>query len=206
MMDAEMTKSAVAELVPVFEVIAWGVIIVIVVLLLRKELKAFLCKFTSADELTMSLGSLTVKARAMRELHDSIDINFPEGTVKKGELAGLINAKLRGIQAAIDRELTDSDIRSDPRVVKRERIKIETESGEVFDGETIDISKAGIAFKSKGRLRFQEVVKISPVSTRKKLSDSAIGKLRIVRIEQSEEGYHYGAAIPPRVDTTLEES
>ena len=191
-MDAEL----LGQLVPFFQTLVWALLIAIVVFSLRKKLVALLDKLTGADELQMSLGILNVQAKTIRELHQSIGLGFPDGNISKSEIDALIDVKMRGIQAAMERKLSNEDVRMSPRIQANEEIIITRESGEVVAGITIDVNDAGIGFKSSQRLRFAEVVKIAPKDQKKSLPGSISNPVKIVRIELVKEGYHYGAALP----------
>ena len=191
-MDAEL----LGQLVPFFQTLVWALLIAIVVFSLRKKLVALLDKLTGADELQMSLGILNVQAKTIRELHQSIGLGFPDGKISKSEIDALIDVKMRGIQAAMERKLSNEDVRMSPRIQANEEIIITRESGEVVAGITIDVNDAGIGFKSSQRLRFAEVVKIAPKDPKKSLPGSISNPVKIVRIELVKEGYHYGAALP----------
>ena len=183
-----MSGDVISALIPLFVAVVWSLVVIVIVLVFRKGLKALLTRVSTAGELSVSLGSLTLQSKAMHELRHSITQGFPGGTLKKAEVEALIDTKIKSVQAAIDHALTGSDMRSHDRNVRHEMIKITTQSGEVFDGETLDVSAAGIAFKSSARLRLMETVTISPGDAQKVFPDPVLGQLRIVRIELSKEG------------------
>lgn len=191
-----MDTNLIGQMVPLFQTLVWAFLIGVVVFGLRKRLIALLDKLTGADELEMSLGFLNVQAKTMRELRQSIGIGFPDGTISKSEIDALIDIKMKGIQAAMERTLSSEDIRDDERIQTNEEIVIKRESGETIPGITIDVSDAGIGFKSSQRLRFAEIVKITPKDPRKSLPGGISEPVRIVRIEEAKEGYHYGASLP----------
>lgn len=191
-----MNAAEGSELAQVLNIIIWPAVLLISVLMLRGSITKILNRFSSADELKLSVGSLTVQAKAMREIHESIDLGFKNTTLRKSEVEALIDTKIRSIQAAIDYELTGTEIRNDPRTIESRKIVITNENGDTFDGETLDVSDAGIGFKSAGRLEFQEVVQIGLAADESTESPSAASQLKIVRIEQSKEGFYYGAAVP----------
>jgi hypothetical protein len=161
-----MDEKLIVEFVPLFQTLAWVLLISLTLFNLRKEIRVLLDKLISVDEIEMSVGSLSVQAKAMREIHRSIEVGFPSETISKAEIDALMDVKLKSIQAAIERSVTKDTVREDPRV---------------------------IGFKSDERLRFGEVVTISPRSTEGNLSRAIQEPFRIVRIEESIEGYHYGA-------------
>jgi hypothetical protein len=141
----------------------------------------------------MSVGSLSVQAKAMREIHRSIEVGFPSETISKAEIDALMDVKLKSIQAAIERSVTKDNVREDPRVITNEEITITRKDGDRVNGIALDVSEAGIGFKSDERLRFGEIVTISPRNTEGNMSRAIQEPFRIVRIEESIEGYHYGA-------------
>ncbi|MGR9045396.1 MAG: hypothetical protein ACU83N_08875 [Gammaproteobacteria bacterium] len=143
----------------------------------------------------MSIGKLSIQAKAMREIHDSIGLGFHEPTIRKAEVEALIDTKIRSIQSAIEYEMNKSEIRTDPRKITSQKIKITNEQGEIFTGEAMDISEAGIGFKSKGRLQFHEFVRVIPMENQSEAYNSNFNQLMIVRIEQAEEGFYYGARV-----------
>jgi hypothetical protein len=188
-----MDQELIAQFVPLFQTLAWVFLISIILFSLRKEIKILLDKLISAEEIEMSVGSLSVQAKAMREIHRSIELGFPNDTINKAEIDALIDVKLKSIQAAIERSLTKDNVRGDPRIITSEEITITRKDGHVINGTALDVSEAGIGFKSDERLRFGEIVTISPRVLGGKLSDAIQDPFKIVRIEEAKEGYHYGA-------------
>jgi len=191
-MDGEL----VGQLVPLFQTLVWALLIAIVVIGLRKKLIALLDKLTGADELEMSLGILNVQAKTIRELHHNIGLGFPDEQISKSEIDALMEVKMRGIQTAIERKLSNEEIRISPRIQANEEIVITRENGDKLSGITVDVNEAGIGFKSSQRLRFAEVVEIAPKDPKKSLPGGISNPVKIVRIELVNEGYHYGAALP----------
>ncbi len=191
-----MDWELIGKLVPLFQTLVWALLIAIVLISLRKKLIALFDKLTGADELEMSLGFLNIQAKTIRELHHSIGLGFPDGQISKSEIDALMDVKMRGIQAAIEKHISNEDIRMSPRIRANEEIIITRESGEIIDGITVDVNEAGIGFKSSQRLRFAEVVEIVPKDPLKTLPGGISKPVQIVRIELSNEGYHYGAALP----------
>ena len=183
-------------MIELITVLVWPSIALITIFILKKPLTNILNKISSAGEVSMSVGNLSVQAKAMREIHDSIGVGFSESMVDKQQVKALIDAKIRSIQSAMEYELNQTEVRTDPRIVKSELIKIKRENGEEFEGETLDISNAGIAFKSQGRIDFHEPVQIQPTNEPSQEENSFWKKLKIVRIEQSQEGFYYGARVP----------
>jgi hypothetical protein len=188
-----MDEKLISEFVPLFQTLAWVLLISLILFNLGKEIRVLLDKLISADEIEMSVGSLSVQAKAMREIHRSIEVGFPSETISKAEIDALMDVKLKSIQAAIERSVTKDNVREDPRVITNEEITITRKDGGRVNGIALDVSEAGIGFKSDERLRFGEVVTISPRSTEGNLSRAIQEPFRIVRIEESIEGYHYGA-------------
>lgn len=174
-------------------VIIWPAIVIATFKMFKEELKALIKRFTTADELNLSVGSLSLQAKAMREIQDSIGINFPDGKMKKAEIKALIDTKIRSLQASMEHQVSKNSIRTDDRAVMNSKIIVTSDDGEEYPGETLDVSEAGLGFKSNGRLRFHEVVKIKSSDSKAKIPflDEAI----IVRIEQSDQGYYYGAKV-----------
>jgi len=191
-MDGEL----IGQFVPLFQTLVWALLIAIVLISLRKKLIGLFDKLTGADELEMSLGFLNIQAKTIRELHQSIGLGFPDGQISKSEIDALMDVKMRGIQAAIEKQISNEDVRMSPRIQTNEEIIITRESGEMITGITVDVNEAGIGFKSSQRLRFAEVVKIAPKDPQKTLPDRISKPVQIVRIELINEGYHYGAALP----------
>ena len=191
-MDGEL----IGQFVPLFQTLVWVLVIAIVVISFRKKLIALLDKLSGADELEMSLGFLNVQAKTIRELHHTIGLGFPDEKVSKSEIDALMDVKLRGIQAAIEKHLSTDDVRMSPRIQANEEIIITRENGEMITGITVDVNEAGIGFKSSQRLRFAEVVKIASKDPQKTLPGGISNPVQIVRIELINEGYHYGAALP----------
>ena len=176
--------------------IVWPSIILIFGLMFRKQLKEFLTLLSSADEVKVSVGKmLDIEARTIRDINRTVNLNFRDDKISKAELEELLRIKEKSKQAAMDRITMESEMRSDRRITRSEKIRITTESGEVFDGEILNISRTGIAFKSIGTFRFFENVKISPLDHQQGIFDTEVGLLRIVRIELAEEGYNYGAMV-----------
>jgi len=83
-----------------------------------------------------------------------------------------------------------------PRIQANEEIIITRETGEMIAGVTVNVNEAGIGFKSSQRLRFAEVVKITPRNPQKTLPGGISKPVQIVRIDLVNDGYHYGAALP----------
>jgi hypothetical protein len=184
------------ELTNLIGVIIWPLVSLVAILVLRRPLITLLNRISSSSEVNMSVGSLSIQAKAMREIHDSIGVGFAEGMIDKKSIEALIDTKIRSIQSAIEYEATRQEIRDDPRLQSSELIKIVKEDGSVIDGETLDISNAGIGFKSKGRLNFHETVQIVPSKEDAVDKNPVWEKLKIVRIEESHEDFHYGATAP----------
>jgi hypothetical protein len=200
-----MDEKLIVEFVPLFQTLAWVLLISLILFNLRKEIRVLLDKLISADEIEMSVGSLSIQAKAMREIHRSIEVGFPSETISKAEIDALMDIKLKSIQAAIERSVTKDNVREDPRVITNEEITITRKDGGRVNGIAtrkdggrvngiaLDVSEAGIGFKSDERLRFGEIVTISPRITEGNHSGVIQDPFRIVRIEESIEGYHYGA-------------
>lgn len=190
-----MDAATLGQLMPLFQTLIWAVFACIVVFGLRKELRKLLDRFSAAEDLQMSLGSLKVQAKTMRDLHRSIGAGFPDGTITKAELDDLLDIKIKSVQAAIEHTLTKGDARDEIRVPADEKIKIIRRDGKVVYGTAIDASEAGIGFRSEHRLRFGEIVKIKPRSRTEKLPGNIVDPVRIVRIEEARGGFHYGATV-----------
>ena len=190
-----MNSTTVSQFVPLFQTLSWILLIVVLILSVRKQLMILLEKICGADEVEMSLGALTVQAKTMRELHRSIGTGFPDQTIDKTEIEGLIDIKLKGIQSAMERTVAKGDGRYDNRFRVNEEIRISCADGKTIHGTTIDVSEAGIGFKSGERLRFGEVVKILPDNPQEKDTGPFRDAVKIVRIEEAKGGYYYGATL-----------
>lgn len=191
-----MDGEVIGQFVPLFQTLVWALLIAIFVISLRKKLIALLDKLTGADELEMSLGFLNVQAKTIRELHHTIGLGFPNEQISKSEIDALMDVKMRAIQAAMEKHISNNDVRMSPRIQANEEIIITRETGEMIAGITVDVNEAGIGFKSSQRLRFAEVVKVTPKDPQKTLPGGISKPVQIVRIELANEGYHYGAVLP----------
>jgi len=172
--------------------LSWPIVALIAVISLRIPLTKLLNQFSTANDLKLSIGSLTIQAKAMREIHESIEMGFHDETLRKTQVEALIDSKIRSVQSAIEYEIGKSEIRSDARQVTSQEIKITDKFGKIFDGETLDISEAGIGFKSKGFFQFHDFVQVEPTDDTLKPHDSFLNRLMVVRIEQADEGFYYG--------------
>lgn len=179
-------------IIELIKVLAWPIIGLTALLCLRIPIKKLLQQFSTANNLKLSIGSLTIQAQAMREIHDSIELGFQGDTVRKTQIEALIDSKIRSVQSAIEYEVSESEIRSDIRKITSQEIKITDKFGKTFDGETLDISEAGIGFKSNGLFQFHDFVQVEPIDSTSKPNDSLFNRLKVVRIEQAEEGFYYG--------------
>ena len=101
-----LTSEPSSSILQILELSIWPILIIAVVLILRNSINKIMNRFSSADDLKMSVGSLSIQAKAMRELNQSIDLGFNDTTLKKSQIEALIDAKIRSIQAAIDFEIT----------------------------------------------------------------------------------------------------
>ena len=110
-------------------------------------------------------------------------------------MEALVETKLKSIQAAMEHTLSKTDIREGPRLEVNQAIKIKCFDGQVVDGIALDISEAGIGFKSNGRLNFHEVVEILSADAENPLPTADHSQVQIVRVEQASEGYYYGATV-----------
>lgn len=182
-------------LLPLLKTGLWGLVVIVIVFILRNELRELVKRFAKSDEVQMSLGFLTVQAKTMRELQRSMDVGLPDTQIDRKEIEALVETKIKSIQAAMERTLSDADIRENPRVEVNQPIVIKCEDGNTVDGVALDVSEAGIGFKSSGRLRFQEVVEISTDAVFPKGIPALLEQAKIVRIEQAKEGYYYGASV-----------
>ncbi len=191
MKGAKMDEKLLSQIISFIKVMIWPTIVIVAIMMFKNEFKAIIKRFTSADDLQMSIGSLTVQAKAMREINDTIGTSFPEKSLNKAELKALIDTKIRSVQAAVEYHIAKSNIRTDDRIVVNEKIIITTDDGEEFKGEILDMSKAGISFKSSKHLRFHEIVRIEPYGSEKNVS--ILNEVIIVRVEHSEGAYYYGA-------------
>ena len=131
-----MDGKLIWKLVPLYQTLVWALLIAVVLISLRKKLIALLDKLTGADELEMSLGFLNVQAKTIRELHHSIGLGFPDEHISKSEIDALMDVKMRGIQAAIEKQISSEDVRISPRIQTNEEIIITRESGEMITGIT----------------------------------------------------------------------
>ncbi len=190
-----MEATILSQLIPLFQTLIWVLLIGTLVFSFRKQLQTILDKFCSADEVEMSLGALSVQAKTMRELHRSIGVGFPDEKIDKEEIEGLIDLKIKGIQSAIERTIAQGDNRYDNRVRVNDEIRVKCADGNIIEGRTIDISEAGIGFKSDGRLRFGEVVKVFLNDPQMQTAELFQEPVKIVRIEEAKGGYYYGATI-----------
>lgn len=190
-----MSQETITSLVPLFQTLVWAMLALVIIFSIRKELKKVLDKVSGADDLEMSLGALTVQAKAMRDLHRSIGSGFPEETISKADLESLLDIKIKSIQAAMEHTLDKGDVRGDERIATNEKVKIIRSNGAIVEGTTVDVSEAGIGFKSIKRLRFGEIVKIKPHNPRKKISGGTVEPVRIVRVEETNNEYYYGATV-----------
>ncbi|MBT3189280.1 MAG: PilZ domain-containing protein [Anaerolineae bacterium] len=190
-----MNSTLIAQFVPLFQTLCWILLIVILIFSVRKQLMMLLEKICSADEVEMSLGALTVQAKTMRELHRSIGTGFPDQKINKEEIEGLIDIKLKGIQSAMEQTISKGDGRYDNRFHVNDEIRISCSDGKTIHGTTIDVSEAGIGFKSDERLRFGEVITILPNDPQSKNDDLIRDAVKIVRIEEAKGSYYYGATV-----------
>ena len=179
-------------IIELIKVLAWPSIGLFALLCLRIPIKQLLQKFSTANNLKLSIGSLTIQAQAMREIHDSIGLGFQGDTVRKSQIEALIDSKIRSVQSAIEYEVSEAEIRSDIRKVTSQEIKITDKSGKTFAGETLDISEAGIGFKSNGVFQFHDFVQVEPIDSTSKADEAFFNRLMVVRIEQADEGFYYG--------------
>lgn len=182
--------------VPLFVALVWAALALILLLPFRGDLKLLVRRVSGAGEFRMSVGALKVEAKAMRELQRSIGVGLPEEKIDRETLNALLDTKLRAIQAAIEHKVAEESTRVYPRIPVAEEIWITTEDGQEFEGTTIDVSEAGIGFKSPGRLRFFEMVKISPRDGSTTSEEKELTPYRIVRIEHAQGGFYYGAQLP----------
>ncbi len=190
-----MNTEVLSQLVPLFQTFSWILLVAIIVFSFRKQVKIFFDRFCSADEVEMSLGALTVQAKTMRELHRSIGLGFPDEKIDKEEIERLIDLRIKGIQSAMERTISKGDNRYDDRMKVNDEIQITCSDGNTLHGRTIDVSEAGIGFKSEGRLRFGEVVKVYPNDPQMQNNELFQEPVRIVRIEEAKGGYYYGATL-----------
>lgn len=180
---------------PLIKTGIWGLVVIVSVILMRKELRELIHRVAGSEEIEMNLGFLSVQAKTMREIQRSLDIGFTDQLVSKIELEALLETKLRSIQSAMEHTLSKSDTREGPRQEVNQPIKIRSYDGLTVDGIALDISDAGIGFKSGGRLNFHEVVEIMSADPENPLPTRNHSQVRIVRVEQANEGYYYGAAV-----------
>ena len=68
---------------PLIKTVIWGIVVLLSVILLRKELKELIHRIAGSDEIEMNLGFLSVQAKTMRELQRSLEVGFSEPTVTK---------------------------------------------------------------------------------------------------------------------------
>jgi len=68
-------------IIELIKVLAWPIIGLTALLCLRIPIKRLLQQFSTANNLKLSIGSLTIQAQAMREIHDSIELGFQGDTV-----------------------------------------------------------------------------------------------------------------------------
>jgi hypothetical protein len=190
-----MSVEQISLYLPLIKAAIWGIVVVISVILLRKELREIFQRLTGTDEVELNLQYLSIQAKTMRELQRSLDIGFTDLTVSKAELSALVETKLKSIQAAMEHTLSKSDLREGPRLEVNQPIKIKSMDGRLSDGFALDISEAGIGFKSGGRLNFHEIVEILPADPENPLPTNDHSQVRIVRVEQASEGYYYGASV-----------
>jgi len=190
-----MPADILAQFVPLFQTLGWILLVLVLVFSVRKELKMLLEKMCQSDELEMSLGALTVQAKTMRELHKSIGTGFPEQTINKSDIENLIDIRLKGIQSAMERTLAKGDNRYDNRLRVNDEIRIDCADGKTIHGTAIDVSEAGIGFKSDERLRFGEIVKILSDNSQMASVGPFQETVRIVRIEEVKGGYYYGGTL-----------
>jgi hypothetical protein len=190
-----MNADVLSQLVPLFQTFSWILLVAIIVFSFRKQVKIFLDRFCSADEVEMSLGALTIQAKTMRELHRYIGLGFPDDKIDKEEIEKLIDLRIKGIQSEMERTIAQGDNRYDKRVRVNDEIRITCSDGNSFEGRTIDVSEAGIGFKSEGRLRFGEIVKVYPSDSEMKTTELPLEPFKIVRIEEAKGGYYYGATL-----------
>lgn len=188
-----MGSTGLSEFVPLFQTLVWGIVVTIIFMMLRKELREFIQRFSGSDEIEMSLGALSIQAKTMREFQRSLDIGFADGEVMKKELEALIETKIKSIQSAMEFKISQSETRTNPRTELNEQILIKRADGSEIEGTALDISEAGIGFKSSRRLRFNEVVEIKAANPEKPMPIIDLLNMQIVRIQEAKEGYYYGA-------------
>jgi len=190
-----MSADILAQFVPLFQTFGWILLVLVLVFSVRKQLTMLLEKMCQSDDLEMSLGALTVQAKTMRELHRSIGTGFPEQTINKSDIEDLIDIRLKGIQSAMERTLAKGDNRYDNRLRVNDEIRIACANGKTIHGTAIDVSEAGIGFKSEERLRFGEIVKILSDNSQMASAGPFQETIRIVRIEEAKGGYYYGGTL-----------
>jgi hypothetical protein len=188
-----MDGNDLSQYVPVFQTLIWAIVVIVVIAILRKEFKDFIKRVTGSDEIEISLGALSIQANTMREFQRSLDIGFSEGQVMRKEIEALIETKIKSIQSAMEYTIAKTDTRENPREELNEEIIIKFEDGREVTGTALDISDAGIGFKSNGLIRFNEVVEIVTANPQKSLSNKKLSHMRIVRINQVKGSYYYGA-------------
>ena len=190
-----MDGEGVNQFVPLFQTLVWGSVVIIIFVFLRKEVKDFIHRVSGSDEIQMSLGSLKIEAKAMREVQRSLDLGFSDEMIEKRDIEALIETKIKSIQSAMEHAITKGDIRSDLRKELNAKIKITREDGSIIEGMAMDISEAGIGFRSNQQLKFNEVVEIKPANTNQPLQILELLNMQIVRIERAVQGFNYGAKL-----------
>ena len=179
---------------PLLQTLVWALIILLAVLILRREIRSIFDKLLTAQDVNFKVGPLSFEAKAMREIRKEIESEFPGEMIRKIDIDNLIENKIKSLHGSIERQVTNSDLRTSVRNPTNESIKITRDDGSSHLGTLIDISKSGIGFLTQKLLTRGETVGIAVGDTAINTPVSLPEMVRIVRMCKTLDGYIYGCA------------
>jgi hypothetical protein len=181
---------------PLLQTLVWALIIMLAVLILKREIRSIFDKLLTAQDVNLKVGPLSFEAKAMREIRKEIDAEFPGEMIRKIDIDNLIENKIKSLHGSMERKLAQSDLRKSKRNPTDGKIKIVRDDGSSYFGTLLDISKSGIGFLTNKMLTRGETVEIlvgeSPDSTSPVRLPEMV---KVVRMSKTINGYLYGCAI-----------
>lgn len=179
---------------PLLQTLVWTLLILLAVLVLRREIRTLVNRILTAQDISLKAGPLSLEAKATREIRNTIQTEFSGNTITKAEIENLLDEKLRSLHGTIERELASSELRSSERHPASGNILFTRDDGTKYSGTLLNVSKGGVGFSSEKLLRRSEILKVGDVDLTSDAPVEIPQAVKIVRMGSTNGGYLYGCA------------
>lgn len=183
----------------VYSSLIWAGLILIVVIMLKKDIRSLLNRLSSLNmtEGRLEFESLKEQIQTVEDIKESFALEYRDNKtdLNAGDVISLMDQKLKSLEGNVQKLISGKDIRSDKRTSFTKNINITRSDGTVISGIAKDISSKGIGFTSSIHLKRNEVVTIAHEESSENLTSVESTLFLIKRIQPRGSEFYYGAKV-----------